>query len=149
MPRPLSIFASLTVDGTTDAFIMEQHIVLVGKCQAGLIDVHFIGLETTPKSDAAGVKTSVRRAVESGQGEKMTVFNKKCVAIATGRAAVMTGCKAGVVTLMKASQPSLIGIHCFSHRLELACRDVVKTNPSYQIDKFFLDIHLFYHNRYV
>ena len=62
----------------------------------------------------------------------------------------MTGCKAGVVALMKETQPSLVGIHCFSHRLELACRDVVKANPSYQeIDKFLLDIYLFYHNRYV
>ena len=32
------------------------------------------------------------------------------VAISTDVAAVMTGCKAGVVTLMKASEPSLIGI---------------------------------------
>ena len=100
--------------------------------------------------DAAGVKASVERAVERGLGEKMPVFNKKFVAIATDGAAVMTGCKSGVVALMKATQPSLIGIHCFSHRLELACRDVVKANPSYQeIDKFLLDIYLFYHNRYV
>ena len=46
-----------------------------------MIDVDFIGLETTHKSDAASVKTSVQRAVESGLGEKTTVFNKKFVAI--------------------------------------------------------------------
>ena len=107
-------------------------------------------LEITGIVDAAGVKASVERAVESGLGEKMADFSKKFVAIATDGAAVMTGCKAGVVALMKVTQPSLVGIHCFSHRLELACRDVVKANPSYQeIDKFLLDIYLFYHNRYV
>ena len=107
-------------------------------------------LEITGIVDAAGVKASVERAVESSLGEKMAVFNKTFGTIATDGAAVMTGCKAGVVALMKVTQPSLVSIHCFSHHLELACCDVVKTNPSYQeIDKFLLDIYLFYHNRYV
>ena len=43
-------FASLIIDGATVASIMEQDIVYVRTCQAGVIDVDFIGLETTPKS---------------------------------------------------------------------------------------------------
>ena len=70
--------------------------------------------EITGIVDAAGVKASVERAVESGLGEKMAVFNKKFVAIATDGAAVMTGCKEEVVALMKEAQPSLVGIHCLS-----------------------------------
>ena len=45
-----ALFASLIVDGVTGASIMEQDIVYVRTCQAGVIDVDFIGLETTPKS---------------------------------------------------------------------------------------------------
>ena len=43
-------FASLIIDGATGASIMEQDIVYVRTCQAGVIDVDIIGLETTPKS---------------------------------------------------------------------------------------------------
>ena len=38
-------------------------------------------LEITDIVDAAGLKASEERAVESGLGEKMAVFNKKFVAI--------------------------------------------------------------------
>ena len=93
------------------------------------------------------------RAVESGLSIimiDMADFHKKFVAIATDGASVMTGQIAGVVALPKGSQPSLVGIHCFAHRLELACRDVMKSHPSYQeLEKFLLDIYLFYHNRCV
>ena len=59
----------------------------------------------------------------------------------------MTGHKAGVVSNLKKDQPALFGVHCFTHRLELAFRDVVKSHPSYQeLDKFLLDLYLFYHN---
>ncbi|KAK2147630.1 hypothetical protein LSH36_544g06011 [Paralvinella palmiformis] len=59
----------------------------------------------------------------------------------------MTEHKAGIVSNLKKDQPALFGVHCFAHRLELACRDVVKSHPSYQeLDKFLLDLYLFYHN---
>ena len=93
-------------------------------------------LEITGIVDAAGVKASVERAVESGLGEKTADFSKKFVAIATDGAAVMTGCKAGVVALMKVTQPSLVGIHCFSHRLELACRDFGDEHIKTLVDQF-------------
>ena len=141
-------FASLILDGATDVAIMEQDIVFVRTCKGGVVSIDFLSLQTTPKSDAAGIQVSVVRAVESGLGVSMTELNAKFVAIATDGAAVMTGRKAGVVALMKQAQPSLVGVHCFSHRLELACRDIVKAHSSYQeMDKFLLDVYLFYHNR--
>ena len=143
-------FASLVVDGATDSAVMEQDIVFVRICNAGQVTVSFVGIENTPKADAAGVTASIVRAVESGLSIDMADFHKKFVAIATDGASVMTGKRAGVVALLKGSQPSLVGIHCFAHRLELACRDVMKSHPSYQeLEKFLLDIYLFYHNRYV
>ena len=53
--------------------------------------VFYVGNNRYCIVDAAGVKAGVERAVESGLGEKMTVFNKKFVTIATDGAAVMTG----------------------------------------------------------
>ena len=143
-------FANLVVGGATDSAVMEQDIVFVRICNAGQVTVSFVGIENTPKSDAVGVTASVVRAVERGLSIDMADFHKKFVAIATDGASVMTATRAGVVALLKGSQPSLVGIHCFSHRLELACRDVMKSHPSYQeLEKFLLDIYLFDHNRYV
>ena len=56
-------FASLIIDGATDASIMEQDIVYVRTCQAGVIDVDFIGLETTPKSGKTNLYLSIYIAV--------------------------------------------------------------------------------------
>jgi len=50
----------------------------------------------------------------------------------------MTGHKAGVVSNLKKDQLALFGVQC---------HDVVKSHPSYQeLDKFLLDLYLFYHN---
>lgn len=143
-------FASLGVYGATDSAIQEQDITFVRTCQAGKIEVSFLGIVNTPKADATGVTASIVHAVQSGLSVPMHEFNKKFVAIATDGAAVMTGQKAGVVAKLKKNSSSFVGIHCFAHRLELACRDVVKGHPSYQeLDKFLLDLFLFYHNRCV
>ena len=142
-------FASLIIDGVTDPAVMEQDIVFVRICNAGQVTVSFVGIENTPKSDAVGVTASIVSAVETGLSIDMADFHKKFVAIATDGASVMRGQRAGVVALLKGSQPSLVGIHCFAHRLELVCRDVMKNHPSYrEVEKFLLDIYLFYHNRY-
>ena len=141
-------FASLIVDGATDSAIQEQDIVFVRVCVAGKVAVSFLSIENTPKADAAGVTASIVRAVEVSLETTMPVFNKKFVAIATDGASVMTGRRAGVVALLRENQPSLLGVHCFAHRLELACRDVVTKHPAYgELDRFLLDVYLFYHNR--
>ena len=147
-----SNFASLIVDGATDSSIQEQDIVFIRTCKAGKVEVNFLGIVNTPKPDAVGVTASIVTAVESGLSLKnqMEVFSKMFVAISTDRAAVMTGHRAGVVAKLRENTPTLVGIHCFAHRLELACRDVVKIHQRYkELDKFLLDIYLFYHNRFV
>ena len=44
-------------------------------------------------------------------------------------ASVMLGKKSGVLVLLKEQQPSLIGIHCSAHRLELCYKDAMKKVP--------------------
>ena len=133
----------------TDSAIQEQDIVFVRVCVVGKIAVSFLGIENTPKADAEGVTASIVRAVEVSLDTTMPVFNKKVVSIATdGGASVMTGRRAGVVALLRENQPALLGVHCFAHRLELACRDVISRHPAYGgFDRFLLDVFLFYHNR--
>ncbi|KAK2149036.1 hypothetical protein LSH36_471g06000 [Paralvinella palmiformis] len=126
---------------------MEQYIIFVRTCESGQVKVRFLSIENTPKPDAVGVTASIKRGFESELSIAFADFFPKFVAIATDGAVVMTGHKAGVVSNLKKDQPALFGVHCFAHRLELACHDVVKSHPSYQeLDKFFLDLYLFYHN---
>ena len=44
-------------------------------------------------------------------------------------ASAMLGKKSGVLALLKEQQPSLIGIHCSAHRLELCYKDAMKKVP--------------------
>ena len=61
------------------------------------------------------------------------IFHKfsipKLVAMGSDGASVMLGKKSGVLALLKEQQPSLIGVHCSAHRLELCYKDAMKKVP--------------------
>lgn len=139
-------FASLIMDGSTDVSVMEQEMVYVRTCVAGVVDVQFIGIVGTPKADADGITKSLTKAVLNGLGINMTDMGKKLVAMGTDGAAVMLGCNNGVVTKVRDMvAPSLVGVHCFAHRLELAAKDVVKKHAQYGIfEKLMQNLFKFY-----
>lgn len=56
----------------------------------------------------------------------LTEWKRKTIAAGTDGAAVMTGSKSGMVTLMRKEMPWLLGFHCIAHRLELSVLDVMK-----------------------
>ena len=56
-------------------------------------------------------------------------FLSKLVAMGSDGASVMLGKKSGVLVLLKEQQPSLIGVHCSAHRLELCYKDAIKKVP--------------------
>ena len=154
-------FASLIVDGATDLEIQEQDIVFVLVFVAGKVAVRFLSIEKTPKTDAVGVTASIVRAVEVSLDTMMTIFNKKFVSIATDGASVRSegGCRgpsarkpasspwrallgtSGVVALLRESQPAHLGVYCFAHRLQLACRDVISKHPAYgELDRLLREL---------
>ena len=146
-----AMFAGIVVDGSTDASIQEQQMVYVCACKEGRQMIHFLGCISTPKADADGIVKSIESAVQLGLDVTLIEFGKKLVAIGTDGAAVMTGCRGGVVAKLRQSvAPTIVGIHCFAHRLELAIHDVIKLHNTYStFDKLLLDLWLFYKNRYV
>ena len=56
-------------------------------------------------------------------------FVSKLVALGSDGALVMLGKNSGVFALLKKQQPSLIAVHCSSHRLELCYKDAIKKVP--------------------
>lgn len=139
-------FCSLIMDGSTDVSVIEQEMVYVRTCQAGEVSVNFVQIVSTPKADADGITASLEKAVNKGLNMTFTDIGKKLVAMGTDGAAVMLGKNNGVTTKVRESiAPSLLAVHCFAHRLELASKDVVKRHPRYaEIEQLLWDLYRFY-----
>ena len=60
---------------------------------------------------------------------EFNTFLSKLVSMGSDGESVMLGKKSGVLALLKEQQPSLIGIHCSAHRLELCYKDAMKKVP--------------------
>ena len=143
-------FVSIICDGSTDVAVIEQELIYIRVCCAGNINTSFLKIVKTPKASANGILGSITQAVESTLDIEMSEFSKKLVSMGTDGAAVMMGKTNGVVAKLQESAPSMVGIHCFAHRLELACRDVVKKHRQYEeIEQILQDLYSFYHKRYV
>jgi hypothetical protein len=84
--------------------------------------------------------------------EKLTdnnLFNHihKLVGFGSDGASNMMGCKKGLVTLIQAEYPEVLGVHCIAHRLELAFKDVFKSDKAYQqLSTLLLGLYYFYKN---
>ena len=143
-------FAALISDGSTDTSVVEQELVYVRTCKAGVTSVDFLGIVPTPKADAPGIVGSITHAVDKGLNLSMRDFSQKLVAFGADGASVMMGKHNGVIARIRREMaPSLVGVHCCAHRLELAVKDVVKKHPLYStFDRLLLDLYLFYSARY-
>ena len=70
----------------------------------------------------------------------------KLIGFGSDGASNMTGHKRGMVTQLKNDNPEMIGIHCLSHRLELAFKDVIKGEKSFEQLTTLLYSESFYGN---
>ena len=81
-------------------------------------------------------------------GIEEEVWKKKLVGIASDGAAVMRGCRSGVVARLIEGLPHVVGVHCMAHRLELSFKDAANKNPCCKkIDSLLMGLYYFYHNR--
>ncbi|KAF7219382.1 zinc finger protein 862-like [Nothobranchius furzeri] len=102
--------------------------------------------------DDNNVKTKLIRNSEIADGRADTIVEdvkqlltekkldgKKLAAVCTDGAAVMTGCRQGVIKkLRELYNPDLVGIHCTAHRLALAASDAANSVP--QVKRFQQDL---------
>ena len=68
----------------------------------------------------AWAETVTKRVMEYVEGAELDIH--KLRGIGTDGASTMTGVKTGVVARLKVRQPSLIGVHCAAHRVNLLRR---------------------------
>ena len=62
-------------------------------------------------------------------------------------ASKMTGVKGGLVTLLKQDYPGVVGIHCLVHRLELAFKDALKKDKTFdKLVTLLLGVYYFFNN---
>ena len=143
-------FVSLIMDGSTDVSVREQEMVYVRTCHAGVVATDFVQIVATPKADADGIMTSLQKAVTEGLQVSFQDIGRKLVGMGTDGAAVMVGCNNGVTTKVRETvAPTLVAIHCFAHRLELASKDVVKRHPRYgDFEQMLHDLFTFYKKRW-
>ena len=138
-------FVCLLSDGSTDLGTAEQEMVFVRYVTEGDIKVKFLGVRSVEKANATGICDAIKISVS--KYFEWPEFAQKLVAFGCDGAAVMVGRKNGVSTLLQQDQPSLVVVHCFAHKLELALKDAVKKNKLYEktVNGLLMGIYYFYH----
>ena len=115
-----SPYFSVTLDESTDITNKQNLIVYVlflKKEKGEMVPkTQFLGLITLKEGANADQIHTVLSAVLSRKGLDMS----RLCGVATDGAAVMTGCKTGVVQKLKSEYSCLLFVHCIAHRLALA-----------------------------
>jgi hypothetical protein len=137
-------FVSAISDGSTDSSHQEAEIVYVRHCTSGKIHVNFSLVKNSPKADSQHIADII------SQGITNLTDMSKLVAIGTDGANVMLGNKSGAVQRIRVQldRPWLFGMHCAGHKLELAYKDMVKSQiPLYKkLDGLLLNLYYYYRN---
>ena len=102
-------------------------------------------LETTcPQKDVKFIN-AIKQSAETVM--EFNTFLSKLATMGSDGASVMLGKKSGVLALLKEQQPSLIGIHCSAHRLELCYKDAMKKVPmAEKVLTFLTGLYYMYRN---
>ena len=139
-------FLSLLSDGSTDSAVIEEEVVYAQYAKDGEIFVKFLGLQPVPKADALHITTAIKDVTSAALGIEEKEWKKKLVAVGSDGAAVMVGCRSGVVTRLTEDMPHVIGVHCMAHRLELSFKDAVSGNTCHKkLDGLLMGLYSFYH----
>lgn len=115
------------VDEVTDISVAEQMVTFIqyyskadGKVKTQFLSVNDL-LEDSESADAKTITKTIFNNLEKLEPDKKGL----CAFVSDG-AAVMTGVKLGVATLLKKENPQVISVHCICHRLALACTDTLQ-----------------------
>ena len=140
-------FVAVICDRSSDSSIVEQELFFIRYVTSnGEVRVRFLGIQSVEKGNAAGIIGAMRQKV--GDIMDWDNFMEKAVGLGCDGAAVMIGKKAGVAALLLHEQPSLLVVHCYNHRLELALKDAAKSCQLYDkvIRTLLVALYNFYHN---
>lgn len=106
----------------------------------------FLNTAYTEKSDADGIVKAMERSVEK-VGIPWKDFKEKLVGMGSDGASVMLGKNNGVAAKLRQQQPTLVAVHCYAHKLELAFKDAIKHVPlDTKVTCLLQGLYYFYHN---
>ena len=124
-------------DGSSDKSLLERKVLSLRLVENGLSRMKL--LEVVEPSSGSG--ENVYKGIENKCKDHGLQLNESCIAGGTDDAAVNFGCKAGVLTRIKADVPWLVQIHCVAHRLELALKDAFKSTYFDEIDDLMTQLY--------
>ena len=136
---------AIIVDHSIDSAVVDNEIVFIQACTAGEIHTDFLRCCQVQCRNAEGILNAIKRATTC-----LVTWDKFCqklVALGSDGVSVMTGKMSGVITLLKGDKPSVIGVHCCGHRLELTYKDAIHKNPLAEKSTSLLSgLYYFYRN---
>ena len=107
---------SIMVDESTDVSVLKQ-LVLYGRAVAGgKLKTHFLKIVDIEDGRA----TTIVDAITTYLCESAELDIGRLSSFGSDGASVMTGCRGGVATLLRARNSKMISVHCICHRLALA-----------------------------
>jgi hypothetical protein len=151
-------FFSFLMDGSTDAGTKEQEMIFILYCsqddEAKEIRscTRYLALLNPARSTAEGLidcLDSALKRLSIDIHQKDGVLKADCRPVLVGGgtdgASVNIGIHRGMKTQMQDILPWLFWAWCFSHRLELSCRDAFKSSLFVEINEMLLCLFYLYH----
>ena len=155
-----SKFYSILFDSTTDNTVTEQEALFVlyfdpapGKPQLSgdfepmvKVKIGFLSIENLKSSDAQGVLTGIKRALENLRLPHQEGIHPIPVGLGGDGCNTNRGAISGVQALFKKEFPWFLFSWCVAHRLELALKDALSTTYFKEVDEVLLRSYYLYEN---
>lgn len=114
----------LLVDDASDIAVMEQMVAFISYVnhETSIPQVDFLSITNVladASNEGANSRVLFKEVVQQLEQCELEVTN--LTSLVTDGAAVMTGRRSGLATLLKEVSNQLIAIHCICHKLSLAC----------------------------
>ena len=127
-------FLAVMADDTTDVSERIQEVVVFRYEHEGSVKERFWGFSNPTSQDAQGLSTFILEQLDS----VLKGSNEKLIAQTYDGAAVMSGEKNGVQSIVKQTYPNAHFIHCYAHQLNLIMEQAASQNSKVRI--FFSDL---------
>ena len=139
-------YFSILVDGSTDTCGKEKEIIYILYLDPvlGKPVLRFFSISTPTSQAADGIFQKINETFKLKLGE---TYDLSCHLVGFGAdgASVNFGKYGGLVALFKQDCPWLVGVHCVSHRLELAIADALEGSYMFKdVDEMIQSINSLY-----
>ncbi|XP_070566900.1 zinc finger protein 862-like [Ptychodera flava] len=140
-----SVLFSLLIDSATDVAIIDEEILYLHLIEEGRPVTKYFSLQALNRANSEGILKSIDTAFNDELG--IENWKERIVGFGADGAAVNFGKNQGVSARLSRDVPSLIGVHCVAHRMELAIKHSLKACQYFKdVEVFLMNIFKFYKN---